>query len=174
MSSLTPTARVIMGLLRLGAQTGYDIKRITDISTRFFWGASYGQIYPELKRLETVGLVRSKEEPRGGVRRRVYSLTPKGERAVRAWLLEPVESFELRDEGLLKLFFGEILSREELVGLVARRRAWYELIAREFRAIDEQLGEIDDPSGEVLRYGIELMDWNAAWFGKLERRLKSA
>jgi DNA-binding PadR family transcriptional regulator len=172
MSSLTPTARVIMGLLRLGAQTGYDIKRITDISTRFFWGASYGQIYPELRRLETVGLVRSKEEPRGGVRRRVYSLTPKGERTVRAWLLEPVESFELRDEGLLKLFFGEILSREELVGLVARRRAWYELVAREFRAIGEQLGEIDDPSGEVLRYGIELMDWNAAWFGKLERRLR--
>jgi PadR family transcriptional regulator AphA len=171
MSSLTPTARVILGLLRLGAQTGYDIKRITDISTRFFWGASYGQIYPELRRLETVGLVRSKEEPRGGVRRRVYSLTPKGDRAVRAWLLEPVEAFELRDEGLLKLFFGEIVTRDELVQLVARRRAWYELSAREFRAIGEQLGEIDDPSGEVLRYGIELMEWNAAWFADLKRRL---
>ena len=73
--------------------------RITGLlSTRFFWGASYGQIYPELRRLEAAGLVRAKEEPRGGVRRRVYSLTPKGERAVRAWLLEPVEAFELRDE----------------------------------------------------------------------------
>ena len=77
-----------------------------------------------------------------------------------------------RGEGLLKLFFGELLTRDELVGLVARRRAWYELVAREFRTIGEQLGEIDDPSGEVLRYGIELMDWNVAWFGELERRLR--
>ena len=54
---LTPTARVILGVLGLGPRTGYDIKKLTDVSTRFFWSASYGQIYPELKRLEAAGLV---------------------------------------------------------------------------------------------------------------------
>ena len=44
-------------MLRLGSRTGYDIKQKIEISTRFFWGASYGQIYPELKRLAAVGLV---------------------------------------------------------------------------------------------------------------------
>jgi PadR family transcriptional regulator AphA len=173
MSALTPTARVILGFLRLGLRTGYDIKRATDVSTKYFWGASYGQIYPELKRLEATGLVRSKEEPRGAVPRRVYALTAKGERALDEWLLEPKELFELRDEGLLKLLLGELVTRDQLVELVRRRRAWCELSAREFRAIEEQLGPLDNPSGEVLRYGIEWMDWGANWFAELEARLTS-
>ena len=55
MSSLSPTARVILGMLGLGLRTGYDVKRLSEDSTRFFWGASFGQIYPELKRLEAQG-----------------------------------------------------------------------------------------------------------------------
>ena len=171
MSTLTPTARVILGFLHLGLHTGYEIKRMSDASTKYFWGASYGQIYPELKRLEAAGLVTSKEEPRGGVRRRAYALTPSGESAVSEWLREPREQFELRDEGLLKLLFGELVTRAQLLELVRRRREWYELSAREFRAIGEQLGPIDDPSGEVLRYGIEWMEWSAEWFAGLEERL---
>ena len=36
MSSLSPTARVILGLLAWQARTGYEIKQVTDRSTRFF------------------------------------------------------------------------------------------------------------------------------------------
>ena len=56
--ALTPTGRVILGLIAIGRQTGYDIKQLVDKSTRHFWSASYGQIYPELRRLEDQGLVR--------------------------------------------------------------------------------------------------------------------
>jgi DNA-binding PadR family transcriptional regulator len=172
MSTLTPTARVILGFLCLGMRTGYEIKRASDISTKYFWGASYGQIYPELRRLEAAGLVRSKEEPRGAVRRRAYTLTSAGKGAVNEWLLEPRELFELRDEGLLKLLLGELMTREQLLELVRRRRDWYELSAREFRAIGEGLGPVDNPSVEVLRYGIDWMEWSAEWFADLEERLK--
>jgi DNA-binding PadR family transcriptional regulator len=171
MSTLSPTARVILAFLAVEPSTGYDIKQVTDRSTRFFWGASYGQIYPELKRLETAGLVRSREEPRGEVPRRVYRLTAKGRRVVDSWLAEPAEQYEIRDEGLLKLFFGELTEPERLVELIRRRRAWYEESAALFRGIGDELGSLDGPSGNVLRYGIELMDWNAAWWAELERRL---
>ena len=53
---LNPTAYVILGMLRNEARSGYEIKRMVDRSTRFFWAASYGQIYPELRRLEDAGL----------------------------------------------------------------------------------------------------------------------
>ena len=96
MSSLSPTARVILGLLAWRPRTGYEIKQVTDQSTRFFWGASYGQIYPELRRLETDGLVASREEPRGRVPRRVFSLTQAGQEALDAWLEEPEEAYEVR------------------------------------------------------------------------------
>src|SRR5919206_1975351 len=97
---LTPTTYVVLGMLGLGAQTGYDIKSIVDRSTRFFWAASYGQIYPELARLERDGLVVG-DVPTGGRRRKTYRLTRRGRDALRAWLLEPSARYELRDEGLL-------------------------------------------------------------------------
>ena len=37
-----------------------------------------------------------------------------------------------------------------------------------FRGIGEDLAVEDD---DVLRYGVELMEWNAAWFAGLEERL---
>ena len=173
MSSLSPTARVILGLLSFEPRTGYDIKRVTDRSTRFFWGASYGQIYPELRRLEAAGLVESSEEPRGQVPRRVYRLTTAGRRAFEAWLTQPGDQYEVRDEGLLRLFFGEVMPREKLEELVRRRREWYQGAAALFREIGEEIGPIDaeDPSGHVLRYGIERMEWNAGWWERLEREL---
>jgi PadR family transcriptional regulator AphA len=171
MSSLTPTARVILGLVALGPRTGYDVKRISDSSTRFFWGASYGQIYPELRRLERDGLVEARDEPRGRVRRRVYRITPEGERVVREWLLDRETAYEVRDEGLLRLFFSELLEPNDVLELVRRRRAWFELSAAYFREIGEELEAQDD---EVLRYGVELMEWNAAWFARLEQRLSES
>ena len=88
MVKLTPTGRVILGMLKLGARTGYDIKRITEVSTRFFWSASYGQIYPELRKLERSGLVEGEHDPRGAVSRRVYRLTAVGETALHEWLTD--------------------------------------------------------------------------------------
>ena len=171
MSSLSPTARVILGLLAWRPRTGYEIKQVTDQSTRFFWGASYGQIYPELRRLEAAGLVASRAEPRGRVPRRVFSLTQAGREALDAWLEEPVEAYEVRDEGLLKLFFGDLMSPEQRLDLVRRRQAWFEESAALFRRIGDELGELDESSQTVLRYGVELMEWDAGWWQELECRL---
>jgi DNA-binding PadR family transcriptional regulator len=171
MSTLTQTGRVVLGLVALGPSTGYDIKRISDNATRFFWGASYGQIYPELRRLEDAGLIRSSDEPRGNVPRRVYRITRKGRHAVRDWLLDDETAFEFRDEGLLRLFFRELMTPAERLELVRARRAWFELTAAYFREIGQ---ELDVEGDDVLRYGVELMEWNAVWFAQLEERLTRA
>jgi len=171
MSSLSATARVILGLLKFAPRTGYDIKRVTDFSTRFFWRASYGQIYPELRSLEQSGLVRSREEPYGRRARRVYELTAKGERALADWLSSEDDTYELRDEGLLRLFFGALAGDQDVLALARRRREIFENHAALFRVLAGELGEIEGPSGEVLRYGIEFMDWNVAWWTELEGRL---
>jgi DNA-binding MarR family transcriptional regulator len=126
-----------------------------------------------LRRLEAAGLAVATDDPRGAVRRRVYRITPAGERAVEEWLTEPDEDFGVRDEGLLKLFFGAALAQDDLLTLARRRRAFFEDVSRHFHAIGDELGTIDNPSAEVLAYGIELMDWNAQWWGELENRLAS-
>src|SRR3954454_5884845 len=121
---LSPTARVLLAMIRSGRRTGYEIKQLVDVSTRFFWAASYGQIYPELRRLENAGLITGEDDPAGGRRRRAYSLTKDGEAALDAWLKSGDEpTYEMRDEGLLKLFFSADMTREERLALVRGVRA---------------------------------------------------
>ena len=85
----------------------------------------------------------------------------------------PATSTRCATRALLKLFFGEALPGERLEELVRRRREWYQETAALFRQIGEELGPFEDkdPSGHVLRYGIELMEWNAGWWKRLEREL---
>src|SRR5437868_2897271 len=83
---LTPTGRVILGMITLGRRTGYDIKQFVDKTTRHFWAASYGQIYPELKRLEDQGLIAGHDDRTGGRARTVFELTDAGRAALRGWL----------------------------------------------------------------------------------------
>ncbi len=82
----SPTAYVILGMLAWGPRSGYDIKADVDKSVRFFWAASYGQIYPELKRLSEAGLIEGQAQ--GGRRRTVYRITDLGAEALEAWLTE--------------------------------------------------------------------------------------
>jgi DNA-binding PadR family transcriptional regulator len=174
MVNLTPTARVILGFLKLGARTGYDIKRYADVSTRFFWGASYGQIYPELKRLADAGLIRGEEDPRGAVSRTAYTLTAKGEDALHRSLTEHPEDlvFEYRDEALLRLFFGDVLTPGEVAENLRGARAEFAAVAERFREIDasREPGDTMYPP-LALQYGIELMEWIAEWYRRAGERL---
>src|ERR687888_1098951 len=130
------TAYVILGMLALGKRTGYEIKALVDVSTRFFWAASYGQIYPELKRLEEAGLIRGEADPSDGRRRKAYELTPAGRRALEAWLTsdEPLH-VELRHEGALKLFFADSLPLEQQREQLRRLRVRHEEVAAALRQI---------------------------------------
>ena len=120
---LSPTAYVILGMVRDGPRSGYEIKALVDGTTRFFWAASYGQIYPELKRLSEAGLVEGVDSPTGGRRRTVYEITADGEEELKAWLRQPPVTYEMREEGLLKLFFADALPREEAVEILRAMRA---------------------------------------------------
>src|SRR5262245_14094699 len=128
---LSPTARVILGMLALGEQSGYDIKQFVDKSTRHFWAASYGQIYPELKRLEELGLVRGRSEPTGGRPRMLYALTDEGRAALENWLRSDEEPlYELRDEGMLKLFFSDALPERRIANIRAMRERMQRKLAQ--------------------------------------------
>src|SRR4029077_15378870 len=77
---------------------------------------SYGQIYPELKRLTESGLIRSEDASKGTRQRTLYHLTTKGKQTLHTWAANPaIQSLEIRDEMLLKLFFADAMSRKETV-----------------------------------------------------------
>lgn len=97
---------VILGLLSHEDLTGYEIKKRMDTSLKYFWGASYGSIYPTLSGLVVNGLALKREEADNNRVRIIYSITEEGRNYLKNWLRNPVEKDELRYETLLKLFFG--------------------------------------------------------------------
>jgi PadR family transcriptional regulator, regulatory protein AphA len=169
MNAVTP---VVLGLLSHRPLSGYDIKAIVDRSTRFFWAASYGQIYPELRRLEREGLIEGHDSPRGGRGRRVHELTAAGREALVEWLHGREVTIELRDESLLRLFFADALPREEALGLLEARRRGHEDYLGALRAIDARPGT-DTPFVDlVLRWGIAFNEWGAGWCEEQLARLR--
>jgi DNA-binding PadR family transcriptional regulator len=120
---LRPSSYLVLGMLRLGARSGYAIKKLADISTRVFFPTSLAQVYPELARLERDGLVTRREDPHGGRSRSAYELTDQGEEALAAWLRsERFAAMQVRVEGLVRLFFADALPQEEQIALVCRMR----------------------------------------------------
>jgi DNA-binding PadR family transcriptional regulator len=168
-SAITP---VILGLLSHAPLSGYDIKANVDRSTRFFWAASYGQIYPELRRLEQEGLIEGEDAPNGGRTRRVYRLTAAGREALRDWLLGSTTTIEYRDESLLRLFFAGALPREQALRLLEGRKRGHESYLQVLRAIGEP-SETDPSFDElVLRWGLDFNEWGANWCEQQLQRLR--
>ena len=161
---LSPTGRVILGVLAVEPRSGYDIKALTDKSTRFFWAASYGQIYPELKRLAKQGLVEGSDEPQGGRRRTVYRITGEGRKVLAEWLNDPAQVQELRDEGLLKLFFAATEGRDEVIAAIQGKRDAHAAKLAELREIEPhaKAAERVGPA-EVLGYGLALNEFAIRW-----------
>jgi PadR family transcriptional regulator AphA len=170
MNAVTP---VVLGLLTKRPLSGYDIKAIVDRSTRFFWAASYGQIYPELRRLEAEGLIEGEDRPNGGRTRRVYQLTDAGRDELVAWLFGSTVTIELRDESLLRLFFADVLPHEQALMLLEGRKRGHEEFLDVLLAIDARPGTDTPFTDLVLRWGIAFNEWGAKWCEEQLERLRT-
>ena len=104
---LTPTSFIILGLVELsGESTPYELKQAAAGSVGNFWSMQHAQFYTEPERLVEAGLL-TREREEGGRRRKRYRLTDDGREILARWRQEPTDELaELRDLGLLKLFFG--------------------------------------------------------------------
>lgn len=106
---MTPTSYIVLGLLeRLGEASPYDLKREATATLGNFWSTPHSQIYRTTEQLAAAGLLAHRVETTpGGRSRTVYSLTNEGTDALATWRQQaPPELPELRDPGLLRLYFG--------------------------------------------------------------------
>ena len=172
---LNQTARIVLAMVAEGHSTGYAIKAEVERSTRLFWGASVGGIYPELRRLADAGLVAVRDDPRGQTRRHCYSVTDAGRAVLNAWLSDDSEPlFEMRNEALLRLRFAAVLCARERVALVHRLR---ELHEARVRALRQRLAEdeFDDVYDRMTaEYALGLHEWAAEWARRAAERVADA
>jgi PadR family transcriptional regulator, regulatory protein AphA len=170
-TELSKPAYVVLGMIATGRRSGYAMSRTAKEATRHFWAASDGQIYPQLKKLSDDGLIVGERESQGGRERVVYSLTDEGRAALDAWLNSGARAhYELRDEGLLRLFFAEELSVAQLRAQIHAMRTRHE------RAL-EHLEDLRPRSGDLacahltLRYGLDLHAFSIDWYDRLDADL---
>lgn len=168
-------AYVVLGMLRLGARSGYDIKQLIDLAGRHFWTISYPQIYPELDLLQELGYVRGKDDKTTGRKRRLYKITRTGERELDRWLRNREQpSLEIRDVGLLKTFVASTAdeAREQLA--LMRKRSEDTIAHLEARA-RPTASAIEDEGNPLpvltVEFGTELHRAIVRTCKKLERRL---
>ena len=161
---------VVLGALAIKPCTGYEIKQLVDRSTRYFWAASYGQIYPELRRLEEDGLVESEPDPQGGRQRNRYSLTEAGRDRLSEWLRTPAAGCEWRDEGLLKLFFARALDADGQLEVVRALLADREAVLEQLREV-ERMDVAHETGKLVLDLGLRWHGEQVASLQELEQRL---
>jgi DNA-binding PadR family transcriptional regulator len=125
----------VLGLLAKGERSGYDLSKKAEASVGWVWAPARSQIYAVLPRLVKAGLATSRKVAQSGrPDKHVYRITKRGREAVREWL----ESSDDRDDTfLLRVFFGDLMSKEALVALVERERQRSRERLAQFRAIEE-------------------------------------
>ncbi len=148
---LTPTSYLVLGLLaREGPSTPYDLERHVRATLGNFWSFPHTLLYSEPPRLAVRGLVTETREP-GGRRRRVFTITPGGVSALSAWLDRPSGApTELRDLGLLQLFFADLASTQARLRLAEQQLAIHRAKLRAYQE-DKRLERPPGRSGRGRR-----------------------
>jgi PadR family transcriptional regulator, regulatory protein AphA len=173
---MEPTAVTwaVLGLLEQRPRSGYDVKRAVDRTIRHFWAASYGQIYPELRRLEEAGWIEGSDGSRGARSRRVYSITDQGRSALLDWLRGSETRIELRDESLLRLFFADLLPADQALELLEVRREGYRQMLAYLVSLDDGTGPDPPYIDLVYRWGLDYCRWGIEWCEQQKHRLRLA
>lgn len=160
---LNATSYVVLGMLCHGPATSYDLKQRIAYTIGNFWAFAHSQIYDEPVRLVSDGLV-SETVEEGGRRKRTYSITRAGRNALREWLATPThEQTEVRDLGLLKLFFAGFGERENLLQLAKDR---YESHRARADSYVEQHGRIVDAAD---RWQVKTLELGVRYERTVER-----
>jgi DNA-binding PadR family transcriptional regulator len=169
----------ILGMLAiLKKSSGYDLKKHMESSTQYFWKETFSSIYPVLEDLENQKLIVKIDTPTKNDRKRnVYTLTPAGQNILENWLIQPPEDVQLRNELLLKLFFGNLVPIEVNIEHLEKYKKELENKLSSFREIKKELSSIDSLESLygliTLDHGIRQVSTSLEWCDKAIKTLRS-
>jgi len=175
------TQFALLGILTQYECTGYDIKKFIETSIGFFWNESFGQIYPNLKRLEKEGSIKSlrKKDSKGSVKI-VYSITEPGRKKLQGWLAQKAEPVAYRHELLLKLFFGSQMQSPKVKEHLSRCNEHNRALLKNYTQIEKDIAQYKSTSPDwlywrmTLQYGILSARMELEWADYSAKLIQSA
>ena len=112
------TSYAVLGLLSVRPWTTYELAKQVQRSLNWFWPRAERKLYDEPKRLVEQGLATATQEMTGNRPRTVYAITRKGRSALRSWLSEKPEPPTVEFEGMVKVFFADSGSKDQLLATI--------------------------------------------------------
>jgi PadR family transcriptional regulator AphA len=122
--TLTPTSYAILGLLAVKPWTTYELAKQVDQTLSRFWPRARSKLYEEPKKLASAGLATATPSATGRRRSTVYAITRAGRLALADWLARDSDPPIFESEHLLKVFYAENGSTEQLRATLADLRRW--------------------------------------------------
>lgn len=116
----TATSYALLGLLSVRDWTTYELAKQVKRSLNWFWPRAERKLYDEPKRLVDQGLATATREQTGRREKTVYHITPQGRAALEEWLSEPPAPRSIEFEGMVKVFFADAGSPEQLLATLDR------------------------------------------------------
>ena len=171
---LNATAGALLGLLRDGPRSGYDLVAAAEQVIGGFWTLTRSQVYRELAALADRGLL--EKGPAGPRDRRPFQLTPAGRAAFRTWVNTSPEPENLRIPLLLRLTFADEIDPGQLRAMLAEHRAAHQNRLEAYRSLDRQLaaGGVPGEQRVTLAFGISYETAVLGWFSQLPPSLNPA
>lgn len=174
---LTATEAALLGLLRQGEMSGYDLRKLVERSVGYYWTPAKTQIYSSLPRLvgselATRRTVRQTDRPD----KHLYAITEAGREAVSDWIrTAPLDAGLGRNVLLLKLALADESHTSSLLEQVRARQAEAEQLREELVALDAAGGEGDPPFEHLTRrYGFFHVDALRGWTDEVAEALERA
>jgi PadR family transcriptional regulator, regulatory protein AphA len=183
-----PTRKASLDLALLGliaevpGVSGYDIMKIFDLSMAHYWHAHPTQIYPTLDRMEESGLIKRRNVvQRNRPNKRLYTITPSGERQLIEWLESPFEGINLKHPPLLRCRFLGHLGADGAIAILKEEQRSWAIHLKRYREIDKEYFAEGKAYRDVnvmfsmftLKYGIDWMQENIKWcewaIGEIDR-----
>lgn len=140
---LTTTSFAILGLLAIQPWSTYELAQLMRRSLHFIWPRAESNLYAEPKRLVDAGLVAAEVGWNGDRKRTVYSITPEGRAALREWLEDEPPSQRLESEAALRVLYGNLGSKEDLLAAIARIAADADASISHFSDLGEEYARGD-------------------------------
>ncbi len=169
----------ITGLLKGQAQSGYDLRKVFATTPMRHFSDSPGSIYPALRRLQVRGWLAAATEADSGRGRQVFRVTKAGERALLAWLRQPVTRDDVIwrvDELLLRFaFFDGNLNRVATLEFLQEFERELQAYTRELRAYAAQF-PLEKSSTGTLAFcnGVRQYEAHLAWTRQTQKELREA
>jgi DNA-binding PadR family transcriptional regulator len=163
----------LLGLLRAGPRTGYDLHRIVVAHGELYADLKKGNVYYLLERLAQAGALQvTTEAGAPGPRRErlIYALTEQGRQRFHALLREVVREYEPAHSGVeVGMIFLSSLEPGEAVALLRERRE--RVIARR-AVVERETHEADRLPVQLARdHLLSLIDAELGWIDRTLRRL---